>query len=118
MWQAGHLVLSPFSILRPEDHWQLRSQVVAVTAVVQLLDLAAPAEVGAMHAKGHLMAQSARNDLHAAHHALRKPLAAAATSSHCQMTARHGGRAAPWRWQHGQVATAGAVGTSLHSPCG
>ena len=92
-WQAAHLVLSPSTILRPEDHWQLSSEVVAVTAVVHLLDLAAPAEVGAMHATWHLMAQSARIDLHAAHHAWRKPLVAAATSSHCQVTARHDGRA-------------------------
>ena len=42
----------------------------AVAAVVHLLDLAAPAEVGAMHATGHLLAKTACIDLHAAHHAL------------------------------------------------
>ena len=82
-------------------HRHLSSQVVAVAAVVHLLDLAAPAEVGAMHATRHLRAQAACIDLHAAHHALQKPLVPAAASSPCQVTARHDGRAAPWRWQHG-----------------
>ena len=50
----------------------------AVAAVVHVLDLTAPAEVGAMHATGHLRAQAACIDLHAAHHALQKPIIAAA----------------------------------------
>ena len=60
----------------------------AVAAVVHLLDLAAPAEVGAMCAMGHLLAQTACIDLHAAHDALQKPLVPAAMSSPCQMTTR------------------------------
>ena len=50
----------------------------AVAVVVHLLDLAAPAEVGAMHATGHLRAQAACIDLQAAHHTLQKPLVPAA----------------------------------------
>ena len=69
-------------------HWHLSSQVVAVAAVVHLLDLAAPAEVRAMHATGHLRAQAACTDLHAAYHALQKPLIPVVASSPCQVTAR------------------------------
>ena len=73
----------------------IATQAVAVAAVVHLLSSTAPAEVRAMRAMGHLLAQAACIDLHAAHHALQKPLVPAATSSPCQVTARHDGRAAP-----------------------
>ena len=79
-------------------HWHLTSQVVGVAAVVHLLDMSAPAEVGAMHAMVRLLAQTACiDDVHAAYHALQKPLVAAAMSLPCQVTARHDGGAAPWR---------------------
>ena len=41
-----------------ETHWHLSSQVVAVAAMVHLLDSAAPAGVGAMQAIVHLLAQT------------------------------------------------------------
>ena len=56
----------------------LSSQVVAVAAVVHLLGPTAPAEARAMRAMGHLLAQTACIDLHAAHDALQKPIVAAA----------------------------------------
>ena len=56
----------------------LSSQAVVVAAVVHLLDLTAPAEARAMSAMGHLLAQTACIDLHAAHCALQKPIIAAA----------------------------------------
>ena len=56
----------------------LSFQVVVVAAVVHLLDSTAPAEAKGMRAMGHLMAQTACINLQAAHHALQKPIAAAA----------------------------------------
>ena len=55
----------------------LNFQVVAVAAVVHLLDLTAPAEAKGMRAMGHLLAQTVCIDLHAVHHALQKPIVAA-----------------------------------------
>ena len=49
-----------------------------MAAVVHLLDLRAPAEAKGMRATGHLLAQTACIDLHAAHHALQKSIIAAA----------------------------------------
>ena len=45
-----------------------------MAAVVHLLDLAAAAEVRAMHAMVCLLAQTACMDLHAAYHALQRPI--------------------------------------------
>ena len=69
----------------------------AVVAVVHLLAMPAPANCEAVHAVVHSLAQTACIDLHAACHALQKPLVAAAMSSPCQVTARHDGRAPPVR---------------------
>ena len=56
----------------------IATQAVAVAAVVHLLGSTAPGEVRAMRAMGHLLAQTACIVLHAAHHALQKPIIAAA----------------------------------------
>ena len=65
--------------------------------MVHLLDLTAPAEAKGMRAMGHLLAQTACIELHAAHHHLRAPPVAAATLPYCQVTPRHDSTADPWK---------------------